>query len=173
MKFLLNMLKQIAGHYVDKKDSLLKKIFTISAFENKIILLVLLIYCFDFVSFARYYFLRYPTDVYPQRFFANTYKDVTDYIETNTGEPKVVFTNASYIFYFLSEKLDPFEANIPQNGTKTYWKYVFELPEEMETNAIYVIRETTEDYIKEYTNKLEEYSYEKYESGMFRCYYKK
>lgn len=73
----------------------------------------------------------------------------------------------------MGEKIDPFDANIPQEGTRDYWKYVFELPSEIEMGAIYVIRETWEDSIKEYMERLEEAGFEKYKSGMFRCYYKK
>lgn len=86
------------------------------------------------------------------------------------GEPKVVYTNIPYIYYFLTEKINSFEANIQENGTDTYWKYVFELPEDWDMNEIYILRETSEKHI----NELEAAGVETYyESGMFRCYYLK
>lgn len=173
MRYLYTGLKKVINKYNSTKCSIIHVVLSVSNIEKKIALIVILIYVLNFISFAEYYFMKYPTDIYPQRFFADTFKDVTDYIEINTGEPKVVYTNASYIYYFLGERLDPYDANIPQEGTRDYWKYVFELPHDIESSAIYVIRETWEDNIKEYINRLEEAGFEKYKSGMFRCYYKK
>lgn len=171
MRYLYNLLKMVACNSNIKKIPLCRFILAVPNIEKKIAFLIILIYFISFISFARYYFLKYPTDIYPQRFFADTFKDITDYIETSTGDPKVVYTNASYVYYFLGEKVDPFEANIPEEGTRDYWKYVFELPSEIETSAIYVIRETWEDSIWEYIDRLEAAGFQKYKSGMFRCYY--
>lgn len=173
MKFLYDSFIKVVDNNECKKNGMIRIASGIPNVEKKLAFLVLLVYIFYSVSFIRYYFWKYPTDIYPQRFFADTFNDITEYIETSTGEPKVVYTNASYVYYFLGEKIDPFDANIPQEGTRDYWKYVFELPSEIEMGAIYVIRETWEDSIKEYMERLEEAGFEKYKSGMFRCYYKK
>lgn len=173
MKFLYGSFNKIVNNNGFKNNGLIHIISAVPHLEKKLACLVLLVYVFCSISFIRYYFLKYPTDIYPQRFFADTFNDITEFIETSTGDPKVVYTNASYVFYFLGEKIDPFDANIPQEGTRDYWKYVFELPSEIEMGAIYVIRETWEDSIKEYMERLEEAGFEKYKSGMFRCYYKK
>nr|WP_308624436.1 glycosyltransferase family 39 protein [uncultured Eisenbergiella sp.] len=154
------------------KDTLAGLVSTIPEAPGKIALLVIIIYTFYFVTFANYYFNKYPEDIYPQDYFADTYKKITDFIETDTGEPKVVYTNMSYIYYLLSEKVDPFEADIGNKGTRTYWKYAFYLPQDIETGVIYIINNTDEGTL-EYMDKLESMGFDKYVSGMLICYYKK
>ncbi|WP_455615405.1 ArnT family glycosyltransferase [Eisenbergiella sp.] len=169
MRYSYVILQRVIKNYDKGKDTLLGAISSIPYVEKKIVLLILIVYCFNFVTFARYYFWEYAYDVNPQLFFADTYEDITDYIETSTGEPKVVYTNTSYIYYYLTEKLDPYEANILENGTGTYWKYAFWCPQDVEKSAIYVLI----DEENEFTNKLEVANFEKFKSGMFVCYYKK
>lgn len=169
MRYSYVILQRVIKKCDKGKDTLSGAISSIPYVEKKIVLLILIVYCFNFVTFARYYFWEYASDINPQLFFADTYEDITDYIETSTGEPKVVYTNTSYIYYYLTEKLDPYEANIPENGTGTYWKYAFWCPQDVEMSAIYVLI----DEDNEFTHKLEEANFEKYKSGMFACYYKK
>ena len=87
------------------------------------------IYFICFLSFANYYFTEYSRDVYPQSYFADTCKDIIDFIEVGTGEPKVVYMDASYIYYLLSAEVNPYEAGLTETNPETYWKYVFHLPE--------------------------------------------
>lgn len=169
MKYLYAYLKEKIS--INRgKDNLIGLVSEYHYIEKKIAFAIILIYVFYFMTFANYYFNKYPE--VPQAYFGDTYKDITDFIETNTGEPKVVYTNMSYIYYFLSEKIDPFEADISQKGTRTYWKYVFHLPSDIENSAIYIINsldEETEYYMKH----LEEMGFQVYESGLIKCYYKK
>ena len=132
-------------------------------------MIILAIYGSYFLTFANYYFNKYPEKMLPV-LFADTYKDITDIIETETGEPKVVYTNTSYIFYYLSERLNPFEADLSQNGTDTYWTYVFSLPDGIDEGAIYVLKKDSETV--QFIEKIEALGFEEYESGIFKCYYK-
>lgn len=135
MRFSYNFIKNY-NFKIRGKDSLLRMVFDYPQIKKS---------CLDnfsdlwllFFSFANYYFNKYPEKMLPV-LFTDTYKDITDFIETETGEPKVVYTNTSYIYYYLSERLNPFEADLSQKGTDTYWKYVFRLLDGIDEGAIYV-----------------------------------
>ena len=150
-----------------KKDSLKEALLSVKYLDRKIVAIILVVYLCCFASFFHYYFFVYPQDVYPQDFFADTCKDIIDFIEVGTGEPKVVYMDASYIYYLLSAEVNPYEAGLTETYPETYWKYVFHLPEEIDENAIYIIRETNTDY----KSRLQEMSFDVYRSGMYECYY--
>lgn len=168
MRFSYNFIKNY-NFKIRGKDSLLRMVFDYPQIEKKVALIILFIYGCYFLTFANYYFNKYPEEMLPV-LFADTYKDITDFIETETGEPKVVYTNTSYIFYYLSERLNPFEADLSQNGTDTYWKYVFSLPDGIDEGAIYVLKKDSETV--QFIEKIEALGFEEYESGIFKCYYK-
>ena len=124
------------------------------------------------ISFVTYYFLRYPSELYPQAYFADEYRDILDYIETDTGEPKSVYVTSEvqpYIYYLVSAQISPYEYDMSrENATETYWKFLFYFPDSISPeNCIYIVRETDENYI----SVLEEYPFECYSSGMYRLYY--
>lgn len=126
------------------------------------------------VSFIHYYFLRYPSEVYPQSYFADEYSDILNYIETDTGEPKSVYVTSGglpYIYYLVSAQISPYEYDMSrENATETYWKFLFYFPDDISPeNCIYLVRETDESYI----SILEEYPFECYSDGMYRLYYTK
>ena len=75
--------------------------------------------------------------------------------------------DASYIYYLLSAEEDPYEANLLETNPDTYWKYVFHLPEKIDENAIYIVCETNTEYLE----KLQQMSFDVYQSGMYKCYY--
>ena len=69
--------------------------------------------------------------------------------------------------FTLSAEVNPYEAGLTETYPETYWKYVFHLPEEIDENAIYIVRETNTDY----KSRLQEMSFDVYRSGMYECYY--
>lgn len=134
----------------------------------KILALILIcLYLIDFVSFTDTYFNKYPIEEYPQMLFADTYEDILEFIESETGEPKSVYVDASYIYYLLSARVNPYEITWDELRVKTHWKYLFGLPDEIYENCIYIVRETDEDFIA----RLKEHPFEVYHSGMYNCYY--
>ena len=171
VKYLYSLLKRCMLQNRNK-ENLMGLLSGYQNIEKKIAFSVIILYGFYFLTFANYYFREYAETDFTQEYFADTYKDIIDFIETSTGEPKVVYTNTSYIYYFLSELLDPYEADIRQNGTRSYWKYVFNLPDTMEMDVIYIFNNTDEG-INQLMETIEGYGFEKYESGMLTCYYKK
>lgn len=167
MRYLWNALKNWLYGKPPRENSLKEALLSWKNPERKIGWIILALYIGCFVSYAQYYFCKYPQDIYPQDFFADTCKEITDFIEIGTGEPKVVYMDASYIYYLLGAEEDPYEANLTETKPETYWKYVFHLPEEIGTDSIYIVRETNEAY----KARLQEYPFEVYHSGMYDCYY--
>lgn len=104
MKYSYALLKDKLSENVGK-DNLVGLFSQFKYVEKKVAMGIILVYCFYFFTFANYYFNSYSKDIIPQEFFADTYRDITEFIETDTGEPKVVYTNISYIYYFLAIKL--------------------------------------------------------------------
>ena len=135
--------------------------------EKKLTYVVLAVYLCCFASFACYYFIRYPRDIYPQTLFADTCKDVIDFIKKEVGESETVYMDASHIYYLLSEKADPYEVNLTETRPESYGNYIFHLPEVIDENAVYIVRETN----TEFCIKLQEMSFDVYHSGMYNCYY--
>lgn len=128
-----------------------------------------LIYLFNFVSFADYYFTDYASDIYPQEYFADTYEDILVYLQENRMENEQTYVTSSHIYYLLSTKEDPYEFNVPGWETMNYRNYHFFFPDEIDSSAVYILRETDGDY-KEI---LEENGLHlQYEEGMYQCYYK-
>lgn len=132
------------------------------------------VYAICAISFLSYYFLRYPTEEYPQYLFADEFSDMLDYIETDTGEPKSVYISDSvqeaYIYYCVSTQVDPYDYDMSRwNATETYWKFLFYFPDTIHEDCMYLVRETEEEHI----HILEEYPFECYSSGMYRLYYMK
>ena len=167
MRYALNSLQNWLNKKPVEKDSLKEALLSVRHLSAKVTGMILVIYFCCFISFFHYYFFKYPLDVYPQDFFADTCKDILDFIETDTGKPKVVYMDASYIYYLLSAEEDPYEANLLETNPDTYWKYVFHLPEKIDENAIYIVRETNTEYLE----KLQQMSFDVYQSGMYKCYY--
>lgn len=152
-----------------KKDSVRECLRLIPHCRKKAAYLLLLFYCVCFIGFARYYFTKMPrfTD------FRELYPDILEFIETSTGEPKVVYTSTPYIYYLLSARVSPYDVDLKNDPMATYWKFVFHLPDP--------VGEDGEDYIfivngdnAEYLDKLRTYySFDEYKSGMYYCFYKK
>lgn len=122
------------------------------------------------VSFSHYYFVKFPKE--PD--FSDELSDILNYIETSTGDPKSVYfqvRSATYMYYLISSLESPYDYDMSrENAEDTYWKFVFHFPDEIDPdNYIYIVKNTDEDFI----NRLNEYSFECYESGMYRVYYNK
>lgn len=140
----------------------------IRQWSAKILTLVLLsLYLIHFVLFANTYFNKYPVEEYPQFLFADTYEELMEFIESETGEPKSVYVDAADIYYFLSAKVNPYELEWIDQNVESHWKYLFGLPNEMNENCIYIVRDTNEKI----SEQLEERSFAVYHSGMYNCYY--
>ena len=167
MSYIFTTLKKWLYEKPVIEGSLKDALLTLRYPERKLAGVIGAAYFICFLSFTYYYFNEYSRDVYPQSYFADTCKDIIDFIEVGTGEPKVVYMDAPYIYYLLSAEVNPYEAGLTETYPETYWKYVFHLPEEIDGNAIYIVRETNTDY----KSRLQEMSFDVYRSGMYECYY--
>lgn len=172
IRYAYQILKKWVNSAPVLEGSLKEAVRNIDLLGQKFILFILFLYATCFVRFTHYYFGDYLENIEPSFMFYDTYEEITRFIETETGSPKSVYVdnpNIQYVYYFLTDRVNPFEANINENGTGSYWKYVFGLPEEIDTEAIYIVKTFNDNYI----NKLSDYPFEVYTSGMYSCYYMK
>ena len=130
-----------------------------------VILASLYFVCFGF--FAEYYFVEYREDIYPQYLFTSTYEDILDQLEEGGVSDRKIYVESEYIYYLLSAKISPYEYNIWVTGTEQYQNVVFHLPEEIEPDAVYIVRDTNAEYI----GRLQNMYKEQCSDGMFVCYY--
>lgn len=130
-----------------------------------VILASLYFVCFGF--FAQYYFVEYREDIYPQYLFTSTYEDILAQLEEGGVSDRKIYVESEYIYYLLSAKISPYEYNIWVTGTEQYQNVVFHLPEEIEPDAVYIVRDTNAEYI----GRLQNMYKEQCSDGMFVCYY--
>lgn len=126
------------------------------------------VYLFDFISFSRYYFADYAKDIYPQFLFGDTYEDILEHLHENHIDDKQIYVSDSYIYYLLSANSNPYEVKLQDVDVEYIVNFCFDFPEEIDTSAVYIIRETETDHIK----SLEENNLKlQYVDGMYQCYY--
>lgn len=136
------------------------------------ICLLFMVYLYDFASFTRYYFTEYAADIYPQFIFSDTYEDILDYLDEKNLKDKQTYVcegGNAYIYYMLSAESDPYDVNLPEFGRERIGNFCFVIPEQIEADAVYIIRETDAEQIELMKQNDMVLQYEK---GMYQCYYK-
>ena len=140
-------------------------------------LLILGCYAISFVSFSHYYFLKYPKEVQNSYQFvakndmdkaldvASEFQDKTIYVnDYSSGQ--------TYIYTLLYEKINPYEFNqtvkIKDYLVKSYKNYVFEIPEILDEDAVYILYKE-DSKMKE----LQESNFEMIDCHNFKVLYKK
>lgn len=137
--------------------------------------LLCVVYLFDFGAFARYYFVDYKTDIYPQFIFADTYEGILQHLQENHLDDRQIYVSDSqisesdaYIYYMLSARSNPYEVNLPGNGGPYIENLCFGSFDWIEESAVYIVRETDAECIE----LLKENGLElQYSEGMYQCYY--
>lgn len=131
--------------------------------------IVILAYSVFFVFFAKFYFIDYPKDIYPQYLFDDTYEEILSFLNKNTENDKVVYVDTTYIYHYLSARLDPYVSNVGENGPDSFENFIFTLPEQIDEDASYIVKEINESYIQ----KLEKKSFlPRQRDGQFILYCK-
>ena len=128
-------------------------------------MIVLYVICFS--CFANYYFFHYSEEIYPQYLFTSTFEKIYENLQKEDVSDKTIYIDAEYIYYLLSAKITPYEYNIWVSGTEQYKNVIFHLPDAIEPDAVYIVRETNEEYIGRLQNTYQEQCSDE----MFVCYY--
>ena len=142
---------------------IVKKVPQVLKLANLSTVVVIALYLYSFMSFARYYFNEYPNSMkHPVieetnsvNLFAPVYDDVLEYINTHSElQSRIVYFENSYyqgyIYYLLSSRLDPFIFNINQNSTGNYQLFYFALPDHyFDSQSVYVVGKLNMAYINE------------------------
>ena len=128
---------------------------------------VIVLYVICFSCFVNYYFFHYSEEIYPQYLFTSTFEKIYENLQKEDVSDKTIYIDAEYIYYLLSAKITPYEYNIWVSGTEQYKNVVFHLPDAIEPDAVYIVRETNEEYIGRLQNTYQEQCSDE----MFVCYY--
>lgn len=134
--------------------------------------LLVIVYIINFIGFAKYYYLEYKYDIYPQTLFSNTFTEEINYVETLNLENKLVFTESNidsnfqgHIFFLLSAQVSPFEYQLGKlpNGFNNYH---FGMPDTINNNAYYIVNKSNIEFI----NKIDQYQLNRIEFDNFFVY---
>ncbi len=76
------------------------------------------VYAVSLFAFAKYYFLEYPSSVYPQPLFYPDYRPVLDELDDmGLKDAQTYFmTPYGHLYYSLAAEVSPYEANFPSEG---------------------------------------------------------
>ncbi len=105
------------------------------------------VYLFGFLSFARYYFFEYPTDIYPQIYFSPLLQPALQTLEEVNPEGQNIYFISSEQFpgslevYYKLETQTLFEEDIPPN-------YHFEVRDVLQDEAYYVVQDCDYQFIE-------------------------
>lgn len=110
-----------------------------------------------FLNFAGYYFTDYNEDAFPMKWlFYESYEEVGDFLEEDKDESwyeRSMVYPWNYIYYVLEYEVNPYELNMPVNGTQTFGKdYINELPAKLQYESNYVIYKTdigSQDFLRQ------------------------
>ncbi|MCL2110213.1 glycosyltransferase family 39 protein [Microgenomates group bacterium] len=111
-------------------------------FGRIFVMVVLFVYLILFGSFAKYYFTVYSSHIYPQYLFAGDFATGWAYV-SNRFPTQTIYFEESYIYYLLGSRRPPI--NNDMYDFMVYSKqgrYHFMLPEYIDMEAVYIIRET-------------------------------
>lgn len=113
--------------------------------RNTVLLPILLIFIINFGLFFNYYFYHYNEDHKNQYFFATCYLDAVEYGRNLEREHIYIdynLTEKEYIYILLNNNISPYDYT--EDNIKTIYNdkeitYSFGIPEEIDTNAVYII----------------------------------
>lgn len=125
-------------------------------------------YCFLFLCFIGYYFKTYSEDIYPQFSFSDNYSDMLTASKDNIENAEKVYIDSKYIYYLFYSGLSPYEYQIDKNGEEGWNNILFSLPEEVDENAVYLVRCHNFDYI----DKLKEAGFQEKRGHRYHLYEK-
>ncbi len=161
-KWLYNGKKVIDGSV---KESLL----LLPRCTEKIACLVLLIYFFCYLGFAWHYF----SEVSRNAMFRGIYSEILQAVREETGTEKTIYIQGPYIYYLLSEKVNPYSVRLVEDKLDSYENAVFQLPVSLEEDAeesVYIVYKDYEEYIE---NLRENYNFNELEDEIYCCFYTK
>ncbi len=106
------------------------------------------------VSFYKYYYVDNADHQY--YLFQKQLDSAIDYVSNDPdlcGQWIYIVHNNQpyvppYIYYMLATKIDPYTYNLPETGTSNYANYIFDAPEEINPDGVYIIYEGNDDYIE-------------------------
>lgn len=141
--------------------------------NRTIILPILLILVLNFGLFFNYYFYHYNDETKWQHLFATNYLDAIEYsrnLQKNTIYIQDDLTAQEHIYILLYNSISPYdysENNIETTYNNTQITYILGLPEEINSNSVYIIGND-----QELLNKFEQLNFESTNFGTINVFYR-
>ncbi|MCR5102557.1 MAG: glycosyltransferase family 39 protein [Butyrivibrio sp.] len=115
--------------------------------------IVIIVYGICTIMFAKYYFIDNADHQY--YLFQEELDEAVSFVqesdELNYKMIYFVHNNQPYvppyIFYLLATKESPYDYNISSTGTSSYANYVFDAPEEINPDGVYIVYEGNDEYV--------------------------
>ncbi|MCL2859154.1 MAG: glycosyltransferase family 39 protein [Oscillospiraceae bacterium] len=155
----------IAGPNINKANAIFVPIIYFIAIgivgitrkTKPLILLIFLIIIINFGLFFNYYFYHYNNEMKSENLFATDYLDAIEYSKNLGGQNVYIAPNLTvqeYIYVLLNNSVSPY--NYSQNNIKTTYNnieitYTFNIPEDIDLNAVYIIG-NNENLLNKFTN---------------------
>jgi len=106
------------------------------------ILIITIIYSYNFIAFANYYYFEYAQDKYPQTLFTHLFEVEIEFINQINKEANMVYIDKNfrgYVYYLLSTKTSPIVYNNEKINDLLYRNYYFDLPENIDLDSYYLV----------------------------------
>lgn len=126
-----------------------------------VLVVILLAYVINFVEYYNYYFYVHPEAEGTECLFTENMSDVIEQYENLCPKDRIVYVDAFYIHYAIGKKLAPHELIFDENNEVTQYgnlRFVSigkPLFEEIDTNAIYIMRDRDYDNVDLLYGKFE------------------
>jgi hypothetical protein len=126
----------------------IKQLLEITTSKKAVLILVVIIYGAQFVQFTHYYFVRYPQEIYPQSFFADTFEPGFAWVAREYPGRTVYFAE-NYIYCLLGTRADAREIDWHEVINQGHYRhYRFALPAQpTNEQGVYLVRETNARYL--------------------------
>ena len=105
--------------------------------------------------------------------FRGIYSEILQAVREETGTEKTIYIQGPYIYYLLSEKVNPYSVRLVEDKLDSYENAVFQLPVSLEEDAeesVYIVYKDYEEYIE---NLRENYNFNELEDEIYCCFYTK
>jgi len=133
------------------------------------ILLLTIIYSYNFNAFAKYYYFEYAYDKYPQTLFTHIFEDEIEFINQLNKEANMVYIEKNfrgYVYYLLSTKTSPIIYNNEKVNDLLYRNYYFDLPENIDLNSYYLVLRSNYGF----NELMKQYEFVKVEFEFYNVY---
>lgn len=133
------------------------------------LILIVLMYAYNFNNFAKYYYFEYAYDKYPQTLFTHLYKDEINFINQMNKEMNMVYIEKNfrgYVYFLLSTETSPINYNNEKINEFMFRNYYFDLPENINLDSYYLVLKSNYGF----NEMMKQFNFKKVEFEFYNVY---